>query len=241
VEEELRSLYRLQQIDLELDELNEGGGDITAEIAQLKVRQSDLTTLIDREESKLRDARADRADSNETLTNLRERLRTLNERLKTVRNNKEYEATTTEISAAEHEIATLERTAVTSNTIEANLIREIELLGKQRDEVDGELHIKSETLATIQATHADEVALLRQARVEAVEGITTEVMSRYNYIRSAHPDAVVRVRKGACSGCYRALPPQMQVEMRRLERLFTCEHCGRIVVDEEVAASVSVE
>lgn len=241
MEEELRALYRLQQIDLELDELNDGGTDLAQEIEILERKRADLNTLYAAEERKLKDIRTARAGEITTTADLRERLRTLNERLRTVRNNKEYEATTNEISANEQEIAAHERAAVTGNTIEANAIRELESFSKQRDEVARELEERRETLAIIESTHADEIRGLRDGRMEAIALVTDDVMKRYDFIRSAHHDAVVRVRKGACSGCYRALPPQMLVEMRRLERLFTCEHCGRIVIDEEVASSITVE
>lgn len=241
MEEELRALYRLQQVDLELDELNDGGSDLNDEIALLERKVNDLTTLLVAEEAKLKEIRSARANEVSTIADLRERLRNLNERLRTVRNNKEYEATTNEIAATEQEIAALERTAVTGNTLEANAIREIEAISKQREESTSELEVKRETLSAIQSTHADEIEALKTARAEALAVVTEEVMKRYQFVRSAHADAVVRVRKGACSGCYRALPPQMLVEMRRLERLFTCEHCGRIVIDEDVAASVTVE
>ena len=36
MEEVLRALYKLQQIDLELDELNEGGGDLPSEVDALQ-------------------------------------------------------------------------------------------------------------------------------------------------------------------------------------------------------------
>jgi len=240
VEEELRALYRLQQIDLELDELNDGGSDLTEDIGTLERKVNDLTTLLTTEEAKLKEIRASRAVENQKVADLRERLLTLNERLRTVRNNKEYEATTNEIAATEQEMGVLERTLVTGNTLEANAIREIEAISKQREEAQVELQEKTETLRSIQETHADELGELRASRGETLGQITDDVMRRYEFVRGAHPDAVVRVRKGACSGCYRALPPQMLVEMRRLERLFICEHCGRIVIDEDVAASVTV-
>ncbi len=241
MEEELRALYRLQRIDLELDELNEGGGDLPSEIETLEQRASDLATLVTTEETKLRELRESRQGSTDTVSELRERLRNLNERLRTVRNNKEYEATTNEISAAEQELLTLERSMTTHNTIEANLIRGIETYTKQREESARELEEKTETLSTIHSTHADEIGELHKAKGGTLGHITEDLLKRYEHIRTAHHDAVVKVRKGACSGCYRALPPQMIVEMRRLERLFTCENCGRIVIDEEVADSVTLE
>lgn len=240
MEEVLRALYRLQQIDLELDELNDGGGDLPTEVEQLQKRVDELSAAMAVEEDKLRALRESRTGSNNAINELRERVKMLNERLRTVRNNKEYEATTSDIAMAEEELQTMERSTTTVNTQEAMLIRDIEGVNRQREEVMKELEEKNDTLTTIRDTHADEINALRNARQEALALLADDQIKRYNHIRTAHADAVVKVRKGACSGCYRAIPPQTLVEMRRSEQLFSCEHCGRIIVDEEIAASVTV-
>ncbi len=240
MEETLRTLYRLQQIDLELDELNEGGGDLPTEVEELKKKIDVATEQMAAEDEKLRQLRESRAGSTIAMQELRERVKMLNERLRTVRNNKEYEATTNEISSAEMELQAMERSMTTYNTQEATFIRDIEGINRSREEMVREMEEKTDTLSTIRDTHADEVADLRTGREALLVQLTEEIMKRYNHIRSAYGDAVVKVRKGACSGCYRAIPPQTLVEMRRFEQMFTCENCGRIIVDEEIATSVTV-
>lgn len=240
MEEVLRALYRLQQIDTELDELDDGGGDLPTEVDGLNQRVSDLTALVEAEEAKLHELRRSRSGSNVTMQELRDRVIALNDRLRTVRNNKEYEATTSEIAAAEEEVQVIERTMSSFDTDEATLMREIEMLGRQRDEVVGELDEKSGTLRSLRETHSDEIAELRTQREEVAATISDELMEKYQYIRSAYGDAVVKLRKGACSGCYRAITPQIIVELRRNDQLFICEHCGRMLVDEEIANTVTM-
>ena len=41
--------------------------------------------------------------------------------------------------------------------------------------------------------------------------------------------AVVRIRKRACSGCFKQIPPQRIQEIRRGDRIFSCDSCGRIL------------
>ena len=63
MEETLRTLYRLQQIDLELDELNEGGGDLPTEVEELKKKIDVATEQMAAEDEKLRQLRESRAGS----------------------------------------------------------------------------------------------------------------------------------------------------------------------------------
>jgi hypothetical protein len=42
--------------------------------------------------------------------------------------------------------------------------------------------------------------------------------------------AVVPVSGASCGGCFASLPPQFINEIRKMEKLITCETCGRILV-----------
>jgi predicted nucleic acid-binding Zn-ribbon protein len=239
VEETLRALYRLQQIDLQLDELDEGSGDLPTEVETLKKQVAELDASIETEEKALKDLQHSRFASGDTIQELRDRVKMLNERLRTVRNNKEYEATTSEIEAAEAELKGKESGMTSFDSEESDQKRIIEEIRERRDELNRELEEKLGTLSAINETHADELNELRTAREEVLGQVDQSLLNKYEHIRTAHNDAVVKVRKGACSGCYRAITPQTIVEMRRGEQLFICEHCGRIIVDEEIAASVT--
>jgi uncharacterized protein len=240
VEEVLRALYRLQQIDLELDELNEGSADLPGEVQELEQRIVTLGSTIEAEEQRLHDLRRGRNDSKANIETMRERIRDLNERLRTVRNNREYEATTHDIAAAEAELQGTERSMMGLDGEEANIMRGIETLKGQKEEAASELEEKTGTMKLLHETHADEIGELRTTRDSLVAQLDEELLRKYNHIRTAYRDAVVKVRKGACAGCYRAITPQTIIEMRRNEQMFICEHCGRILVDEETVASVSV-
>jgi predicted nucleic acid-binding Zn-ribbon protein len=53
--------------------------------------------------------------------------------------------------------------------------------------------------------------------------------------------AVSTIRRSACSGCHNIVPPQRQLEIRRNNKLFFCEYCGRILVSQEVSETVEAE
>jgi len=61
--------------------------------------------------------------------------------------------------------------------------------------------------------------------------------SRDDKTRSAYRNglAVVTYRRGSCGGCFNRIPPQLQIEIGARKEIITCEHCGRILVDPEIA------
>lgn len=240
MEQTLRSLYKIQQIDLELDELAAGSGDLPSEIESLEQKLAEIDSAIAASDTALVELRGSRSEGKIELEELRGRSHELNERLRSVRNNKEYDATTNDIASAEQRLGDLTSTMSALDSKEADLLKEKDTLEKQRNEVSDLHSDKKETLESIQSANADELEQLESMRKETVSDIPDDLLEEYTTIRQRYEEAVVGTRKGACAGCYRAITPQTLVELRRNEELFHCEHCGRIIVDEELAGSVEV-
>ncbi|MDH4071460.1 MAG: C4-type zinc ribbon domain-containing protein [Ignavibacteria bacterium] len=52
---------------------------------------------------------------------------------------------------------------------------------------------------------------------------------------------MVPVKRGACGGCFAKVPPQRMLELRQNSRMYHCEHCGRIIVSDEIAVMASAD
>ena len=50
--------------------------------------------------------------------------------------------------------------------------------------------------------------------------------------------AVVYIERDACGGCFNKIPAQRQLDIRLRKKIIVCEHCGRILVDPELAGVV---
>ncbi|MBN2365682.1 MAG: hypothetical protein JXL67_05920, partial [Calditrichaeota bacterium] len=77
----------------------------------------------------------------------------------------------------------------------------------------------------------EEESKLLEKREDVLRDIDKRYQWQYERIRKAKDGlAVVPVKKNSCGGCFSAIPPQKIVEIREMNRLYTCEHCGRILV-----------
>jgi len=47
--------------------------------------------------------------------------------------------------------------------------------------------------------------------------------------------------RDACGGCFNAIPPQKQSEVKQRKKIIVCENCGRILVDDDLENSVEVK
>lgn len=65
----------------------------------------------------------------------------------------------------------------------------------------------------------------------------------YDRIRTSYRNglAVVPVVRDACGGCFNAIPPQKQSEIRQRKKIMVCENCGRILVDDDLNNAVELK
>ena len=96
---------------------------------------------------------------------------------------------------------------------------------------------QEEELGTITAeTQKEEESLLEQAE-KAQVNIEDRLLFAYSRLRKNAKNglAVVTIRRDSCSGCFNQIPPQRQLDIRQRKKIIVCEHCGRILVDEQMA------
>jgi predicted nucleic acid-binding Zn-ribbon protein len=229
----------LQQIDLLLDELEELKGDLPAEICVLEAEESTLAQQLAALESTMKTAFAQRDNADGEIVAMREK----SERYKTqqfqVRNNKEYDALTKEMDTAQNAIIRLEKEMEMLEG-KATLARsDIEVVRVKLAELTAVLEEKRGALAEVSKTTEDEERKHKHEREKVVHKIAKQDLAQYERIRKAKKGkAVVPVKKGSCGGCFARVPPQKLLELRQNNKLYLCEHCGRIIVSDDIAVKV---
>jgi predicted nucleic acid-binding Zn-ribbon protein len=117
---------------------------------------------------------------------------------------------------------------------------DLEKLTPELDELSEELEERQGELDHVNREHEDEELRLKHEREKLVVRIDKNDIRLYERIRKAMSGkAVVPVRRNACGGCFKRVPPQVSVELRKNSRLMTCEHCGRLLVSDEIVDSYS--
>jgi len=240
LESKLRYLYRLQYIDSNLDDLEEMKGDLPREFRTLEERSQALSQQHSLLDQTMKSAFSQRDDADSQIIALREKTERYKDQQTKVRTNKEYDLlmkemdTTVEtVARLEKEMEALENKAVAART-------EMETLALQIEEVRKGLEEKSVDLAEISKTTEEEETKFRNDRQKVVSKIAKIDLASYERIRKAKKGkAIVSVKRGACGGCFNRVPPQMILELKQNSRIYTCEHCGRILVSDEIVTSVT--
>lgn len=232
----LKILYELQQIDDQLDELEELRGDLPHTVESLETKINDIKKGFTEKEKEKKESLEKREENEEQVEKLRTNQKKFKAQLYQVRNNKEYDALTKEIDHTEDQIKKLETENDSLADLSKRLTDEIEEVSPQLDTLNEELKEKQTDLKEIIKANEKEETKLRANRKEIVDQTKKPDYAAYMRIRKAKKGkAVVTIRRSACSGCHNIVPSQRQLEIRRNNKLFFCEYCGRILVSPEIA------
>jgi predicted nucleic acid-binding Zn-ribbon protein len=232
----LKTLYELQLVDDQLDELEELRGDLPHAVESLENKINEIKDSISKKETEKKESLDKRKENEEEIEKLQANQKKFKAQLYQVRNNKEYDALTKEIDHAEDHVKKLEAENDQFADLSKRLTDEIEEVKPQLDELKVGLKEKEAELKEIIKANEKEEAKLKAHRKEMVEKTKKPDYSAYMRIRKAKKGkAVATIRRSACSGCHNIVPSQRQLEIRRNNRLFFCEYCGRILVSPEIA------
>lgn len=234
----LKILYQFQQIDDQLDELEELRGDLPNAVRELEDQINSLKEDTSSKEKEQKDSLKKREKNEEEIEKQKENQKKFKAQLYQVRNNKEYDALTKEIDHTDDLISKLEAENDGLADLSKSLTHQIEDIKPKLFELKDELKAKEADLKEIVKANEKEEAKLLKERKKIEGEVKKPDLSAYKRIRKAkRGKAVSTIKRSACSGCHNIVPSQRQLEIRRNNRLFFCEYCGRILVSAEIAES----
>lgn len=240
METKLRNLYALQRVDLELDQLEEAKGDLPKEIRELEDQEREATEHLAQLEQTMRQAFAQRDTTDTDILTLKEKSEKYKKQQYEVRNNKEYDALTKEMDAATVTIARLEKEMESLESRGTIARTEIEKVQKQIEELKPQLEERRTALAAVSKVNEEKELKTLHAREKLVVRIPAADLATYTRIRKAKRGmAVVPLHRNSCGGCYGRVPPQKLLELRQNNKLYLCEHCGRIIVSDTIVQQVT--
>ena len=237
VEERLKELYDLQLIDSNIDQIKIMKGALPIEVSDLEDEITGLETRLAKLNSQIEEIDVKIAKHKDNIKTSEILIERYNKQLEDVKNNREYEALTKEIELQSLEIQLSEKRIKESqgerenkDEVKAGTVERLEQ--KQKDLVQK----KEELEQIIVKTDKEEKKLTNKSNKHRAL-IEERLLKAYDKTRRAYRNglAVVTHRRGSCGGCFNRIPPQLQIEIGMKKEILACEHCGRVLVDHEIA------
>ncbi len=237
VEQKLKALYELQTIHTKIDKIRQIRGELPMEVADLEDDVAGLETRIQKIKSELDDLEDDIVTRKNLIKDALANTKKYETQLNEVKNNREYDAISKEIEIQGLDIQVSEKKIREFGFEIASKTQVYEKALADLEARKSDLDAKKDELGTITAeTEKDESELNAQAE-KAIPNIEERLLVAYNRLRQNAKNglAVVTISRDSCSGCFNQIPPQRQSDIRQRKKIIVCEHCGRILIDEQMA------
>ncbi|OQX92120.1 MAG: hypothetical protein B6D58_04635 [candidate division Zixibacteria bacterium 4484_95] len=231
MKEVLNALLDLQDIDEQLGELERSKVYLPEMIENITKEMKTLEEKLQENKEKLVESKKKQKQIELDVEEDRLKLAKYQDQMKVIKTNKEYDALVGEIDSKKQKIG----------DNEDEILKLMGIIDECNENIS-ELELKLKEIRKTNKTHLDnlrnelaslesKIADKQEQRRGLTKTIDRKALILYERIRKGKGGmAVVPLRKKACGGCFKHIPPQMIQQIRRGDRIYTCDSCGRILI-----------
>lgn len=226
--DQLRLLIDLQNLDFEIKDIENKKEDIPREVdtyrETLQKVQKEMDILIE----DIKRINKERIRKEQEIEIANDLLVKTKRKLTDVKTNKEYSAILAEIDSIKKRIKRFEDE-------ELNLMEVLE----EKDSETRKEELKEEERGFQDITHQkeEEIAKLNilldeklKRRDEIIHSLNGKLFENYTKLINWRKGlAVVQFNDNVCKGCYKELPLQMGIEIKKMSSIINCPHCSRFL------------
>jgi len=243
VEEKLSSLVTLQKIESKIDEVQVLKGELPMEVSDLEDEITGLQARQTRVEEEINGIQEFINQKKELIKESEALIKKYEKQSENVKNNREFEAINKEIEMQQLEMKLAEKHIRDANEEIAEKLVVLEKAKKNLGAKEAIMVTKKTELEKIIASTEKEEKHFNKLSADARQKVEDRLLSSYDRIRKNYRNglSVVPVERDACGGCFNAIPPQRQSEIRQRKKIIVCENCGRILVDRDLFDAVEIK
>ncbi len=243
VEEKLTALVNLQKVDCKLDEIQILKGELPIEVKDLEDEIEGLHARQTRVEEEINGMQEFINQKKETIKEADALVKKYEKQSDNVKNNREFEAINKEIEMQTLEVKLCEKHIKDATEEIGEKARQLESAKKAVAVKENNLSGKKGELEKIISETEKEEKQYNKLATEARSHVDERLILSYDRIRKNYRNglAVVAVERDSCGGCFHAIPPQKQSEIKLRKKVIVCENCGRILVDTDLNDSIVIK
>ena len=243
IKETLTQLYNLQLTDSKIDQIEILKGALPIEVKDLEDEITGLETRLAKLTDNLDEVKTNISQHKANIKEAEQLIERYEKQLESVKNNREYDALSKEIELQKLEIQLSEKKIREADKVkdvkaDAKKATDVKVNQKKQDLEDKKVELEK----ILSKTNKEEAALIKASEAEQKD-IEPRLLASYQRIRARYRNglAVVRIKRDACGGCFARIPPQVQIEIGQRKQVVACEHCGRVLIDDDLADKVSTK
>ena len=237
VPEKLANLYKLQLLVSEIDRIKSLRGELPQEVEDMEAEIAKFQEKKQKFAQELGEAQTRINQLHYKIDEAKGLIDQYTAQMDEVQNNKQFDFLTKEIEFQNLEIELankrIRENLETVDELNARIKNIIDDIDERRSDLD----IKKGELDEIIAETRSEEETLREKAKKIENTVDLKLLSTFRRIHKKAKNglAIVAIERDACGGCFNKITPQRIIDVRTRKRIITCEYCGRILIDEELA------
>jgi len=227
---DVKAAIRLQEVDNKAAELSREVAALPKHIAEIERKLESHLRQIDHDKAALTANQKDRKRLEGDIQTHDQKISKLKSQMMEAKTNEQYRAFQQEIDFAGQEIRKAEDRILELMSEAEPLDRNVKAaeasLASEKKIVEGEKAQARERTAADQ----QQIDALKTERTGIIAAMTPSVASNYERIRKGRAGvAISEVTANRCGRCNIALRPQFLQDLKKNDKIMTCESCGRIL------------
>jgi predicted nucleic acid-binding Zn-ribbon protein len=229
--EEIDRLWALQDLDEQAAGVREILARFPEQRRELEHRIVEARQRLEQAKARVVESQKQRRELEREAAALGDQERRFQQQLPVIKKNEEYTALLHEIQGVRGKRSDLETRVLERMEEEEREQAERPALEQALKTAEAEAATRAKLIDAQEVSEQGKLGVLEARRDAHVRELAPATRARYERVHASRDGrAVVGILKGACGGCYRALPPAVLQEARRRDRMMSCEGCGRIIV-----------
>ena len=233
--EELALLIKLQKIDNELRDIEAEKGDLPEQVERLKNEVARYKSQIEKINIDRAEIEKQRIEQMSIVEAAREQLKKSQSVIFSVKTTREYDAISSEINQFKQRIADAERKQLEFMLQDEELEKSLDEIKRMLASVEVDFKDRQSEMQDRLESTQDEELKLNHEREKIVVRLPPPVYNHYMRIKKIRDgEGISTMIDSACGYCFSKIPPQRQVEIKRMDDIILCEVCGCIIVAETI-------
>ena len=229
--ESFARLQDLQVLDTEINTLAAKLVEIPERIRKLKSSAERVRKQLNTTKDAITEHRKQYKLAEVELKAAEEKISSYSVQLYSAKTNEQYKAFLKEIETQKRIKSEVEDRMILLMEEAETLERQCATSEKEDAQLDADTARKVAALENEQSELNSAKTAREEARAEIIDSLPSNTLKLYERIRKSRGGVAVVTTKGErCNGCLNPVPAQRMLEIERLDRIYTCEACGRILV-----------
>ncbi|MBU1319445.1 MAG: hypothetical protein KKG33_13860 [candidate division Zixibacteria bacterium] len=230
MQKQIELLMKLQDIDYFIGELERSKDYLPDMIENLRKEMTEVADTLENHKKRLAEAKLELKSLEIEVGANNEALEKYQHQMLSIKTNKEYDALTQEIDRTKEVVSDAEdKTLLLMDEI-SELEQKIEEYEAKSDETRKLNVDQLEQLQNQIDAVGEKMQMKDDERKNVLVRIPKQLMSAYERIRKGRGgDVVVPVKRRSCGACYKQLEPRLVQEIKKADKVITCDSCGRIL------------